>query len=93
LKKSEVQESVPCVRTTSEHYYGDACAGHHLDFIELVEPKVVEDEEETLSLADKLRRVDVLPYGEYVRRMGKVVREKAEAFELYNSETFDPEEE
>ena len=89
--KSKVQESVPCARTTCKHYYGDACPGHHLDFIHLVEPRVVEDEEEVLSLGDKLRRIDILPPGAYVRRVGKVYREKVEAFEAYNGETFDPE--
>lgn len=93
LSKSGIPESVPCVHTTSNHYYGDACPGHHLDFVHLVEPRVVEDEDEPLSLADKLRRADTFPGMEAsARHMGKVFRERQEAFESYNSETWNPEE-
>jgi len=92
--KCEIPESARCVRTISEHYYGDSCPGHHLDFIHLVEPRVIEDDEEPMSKAQKLRLADTYPDILLPKRtVGKVYREKVEAFESYNSETWDPEEE
>lgn len=89
LNKSETRASAHCVHTTSRHYYGDDCPGHHLGFIELAPLSVVDDEDDEPSLADKLRRIDT--FEPHQHRIGRMRREKVEAFESYNAETFEPE--
>jgi hypothetical protein len=91
-KRSGTPESVRSAHTISKHYYGDSCPGHHLEFIDLIEPKFFEDTEKERTRAQKLRMAETYP-DTVVGRIGKVYREKVEAFERVNEETWDPEEE